>query len=333
MSLRLTMRATSLALAAFAWASTHVVDVAAEPPESAAAEAQEEGAEKEPERPLPEFHPRASDSSSPRDDALTGAPQDAGQPATSSASVSEPPRKKEKERSLCPEVCSQDEACIHGRCVAACSPSCREGTFCAPSGDCLPIEVDENLRTESEVLRIAGAESAKSTEAIVLDVGGFIFQGIAAGYEWGAIDTLTTRIQVMNTGLANYSVEPQNEFQRFEFGVGASLGYRHYESLWGHLRGFYFGGGAQYQLVHVVDDQRDLVSRTTHLVAPYGEIGYRWVYGSLLFGFGPHVMIRFPVAHGLASHGEGSCVATDSCPTPGAARFEGTLVLEVGLLQ
>lgn len=237
-------------------------------------------------------------------------------------------------RPLCPVVCEQDEACINGRCVVACSPACKGGTFCSPEGRCLPLKTPKKPRTEEEVQRELGGTSAHANEAFVVDLGGILSQGIRLGYERGRAHAWLFRLQLMNTGVLSYTVEPQNEFQRFEYGLGGGLGYRRYEGLWGNLRGFYWGGGGQYQVVRVIDDSRDWVARFTHWVNPYAEMGYRWAFGKYLFGFGPLLTVRMPIAHGLFEYGSGkSCVSQKSCETPGSARFEGTLVLEVGILD
>jgi hypothetical protein len=235
-------------------------------------------------------------------------------------------------RNKCSEVCRQDEACVHGRCIAACTPECRPGTTCAPDGSCVRPPIRRDLRTEDELARIAGAESANDDEAFVLDPAGIAFLGVQASYERGATSAWVGRLLLMNTGLMSYTIEPQNEFERFDFGFGTAFGYRHYETSFGNLRGFYFGGGGLVHLVRVNDDTHDY-ARTTILTGPYGEFGYRWVFAHLLFGFGPNLSLRLPVANIFDAQGGHSCATSGTCPGPGAARFEGTLSLEIGWLQ
>lgn len=236
-------------------------------------------------------------------------------------------------KNMCPEVCRSDQACVHGRCLHACTPECRPGTTCQPNGTCLAPPVVRDFKTEDELARIAGAQSADAKQAYLLDPGGIFFLGAQLAYERGGRSAWIARLQLMNTGLMSYSLEPQNEFERFEFGFGTSIGYRRYEAAFGNLRGFFYGGGALFQILQVVDDRRDDVTRTSYMTGPYGEFGYRWVFGSFLFGFGPNISLRVPVAHGFAARGPDSCVADGTCPSPAAARFEGTLQLEVGWLQ
>lgn len=244
-------------------------------------------------------------------------------------------KKLQESRSMvkCPEVCGANEACIHGRCVHTCVPDCRTGTICMPSGQCMAPPVEKDRRTEDELARLAGAESADATQSLLIDLGGIFFLGAQVGYEWGARDAWIARLQLMNTGIMSYAIEPQNEFERFELGFGASLGYRRYEAKVGNLRGFYYGGGLLFQAVHTEDLFRGRFERTSYFTGPYGEFGYRWVFGSLLFGFGPNLSIRVPFAHTLYAREPGSCVYRNDCGTPGAARFEGTLALEIGWLD
>ncbi|HSC87099.1 MAG TPA: hypothetical protein VLC09_07510 [Polyangiaceae bacterium] len=249
------------------------------------------------------------------------------------ASSSEASKEGERRGQKCMEVCKQNQACIHGRCVKTCSPACRPGTSCSPDGFCRrPLTGGGSVQTEDELARIAGAESAGATEAFVLDPGGAAFLGVQAAYERGRISAWVARVLFMNTGLMSYSIEPLNEFERFELGVGLSLGYRRYERNVGNLRGFFYGGGLLGQVVQVADDT-NLFRRTTVLAGPYGEFGYRWVFGSLLFGFGPNLAIRVPLSNTLQSTGKGSCVESNACAQADAARFEGTLALEMGWLQ
>jgi len=279
---------------------------------------------------------RASDSAAVRAEAEPLTPEQAE--ATRTALESKTPDELDEmaqlaKRSKCPEVCRQDEACVHGRCLRACTPECRPGTTCKPNGSCIAPPVESDFRTEDELARISGAESADAKQAFILDPGGIFFLGANVAYERGARSAWIGRLQLMNTGLMSYTLEPQNEFERFEFGFGASFGYRRYETNFGNLRGFFYGGGLLGQAVQVVDDDRNRFARTTVMVGTYGEFGYRWVFGNLLFGFGPNLSIRFPVGNGFSARGRNSCVEDDTCPTPGAARFEGTLALEIGWLQ
>lgn len=235
--------------------------------------------------------------------------------------------------SHCPERCHQDEACVFGRCVVACTPACREGTDCTPSGECAPRTVALGRLTEEEICLRRGKESRYSDEAVFVDFGGMLFTGLQLGYEWGKADVFVLRAKLMNLGFANYAVDSLNEYERFEFGFGASAGYRRYETKLGNLRGFYYGGGLLYHAVQSVDRGPDPFARTTHWTGLFGEFGYRWVFGSFLFGFGPSLSVRVPLVSHFAERSGGTCVEAGSCVAPTSARFEGLLSLEVGFLR
>jgi hypothetical protein len=232
---------------------------------------------------------------------------------------------------LCTEVCSPDAACVDGRCISLCSPSCREGTYCAPSSECLPLpQVERDEPTEGELIARRGRVSESSTRVASVDIGGVVFLGVRPTYEWGRHHAFQIRAQVMNTGFMTYKVEPQTEFEYVDWGYGASFGYRRYEPAWGSMRGFYYGGGVGYSLVSVRDVGPQRVLVLTHYPALFGEFGYRWVFDDFLFGFGPQLGVRVPVHSHFVAAGPGSCTETDSCSRSNGTRFEGTMVVEVG---
>lgn len=233
----------------------------------------------------------------------------------------------------CPQVCGQHEACINMRCISTCRPACEEGSYCTPDGECRERRgPTRQVATEAELQARHGAESAHSESAAILDVGGFLGLGVRPTYEWGAMHSFHLRYQAMSTGLMSHQLETQTEFERFDWGFGAWFGYRRYEGKWGNLRGFFYGGGLGYSAVHVRDNQREVVGATTHYAIPYGEFGYRWVFGNFLFGFGPSVAVRFPLFTHFNSLGEGSCAGRGDCARDAPSRFEGTMTLEIGLM-
>lgn len=236
---------------------------------------------------------------------------------------------------VCSEICGQDEACVEARCVVRCVPSCREGTYCTAEQECLPIpKLGDQQPTEGELQRRLGAKSADATHAALVDLGGVLFMGIRPTYEWGNRHSFHVRGVLMNTGMMPYFLEPKSPVERFEWGFGASIGYRHYEAAWGTLRGFYWGTGLDYAVTEVRDPFENLVATVTHYAAGYGEFGYRWVFGDFLFGFGPALAVKVPVwvdRRPLA--GGGACLGAGTCPRDATARFEGTMVVEVGWLE
>jgi len=236
---------------------------------------------------------------------------------------------------LCSEICGQGEACVDGRCLVRCVPDCRAGTYCTAERECLPIpKIGDQQPTEAELQRRLGLKSADATRAVLVDVGGVFFMGIRPTYEWGRRDSFHVRAVLMNTGMMPYFLEPQTAVERFEWGFGASIGYRRYEAAWGNLRGFYWGGGLDYAATEVRDPFENLVATVTHYAAGYGEFGYRWVFGDFLFGFGPALALKVPVwVDRRALPGGGSCLSAGSCPRDASARFEGTMVVEVGWLE
>lgn len=236
---------------------------------------------------------------------------------------------------LCQEICDQDAACVDARCVVRCVPDCRDGTYCTADGECLPIQRGGSERpTEAELQGRLGASSADATHAAILDVGGVLFMGARPTYEWGRKHSFHVRLALLNTGMMPYFLEPQSASERFEWGFGASAGYRRYEAGWGNLRGFYWGGGLDYTVTEVRDPFDELVATVTHYGSGYGEFGYRWVFGDFLFGFGPALAVKVPFwTDRRALAGGGSCLSAGTCPRDVNARVEGTMVVEVGWLE
>lgn len=232
---------------------------------------------------------------------------------------------------LCDRVCDVGEACVDGRCLARCSPNCREGTYCTPSGQCMPMPTPpKEEETESELQTRLGSPSAGATMVVSADVAGVLFRGVRPTLEWGRKNAFLARLLLMNTGLMNYFEEPTDGYERFEWGFGVELGYRRYEAKTGNLRGFYYGGSLGYSLSAVGDFTSELYTVQNHRVGVLAEFGYRWVFDHLVFGFGPTLGLRVPVHERFRSTGSGSCVEDNSCDRPNPLLFEGTLAIEVG---
>ncbi len=235
---------------------------------------------------------------------------------------------------LCAEVCGQDEACVDGRCLARCSPSCREGTYCTPAGECLPLPAAPQAEpTEEELQSRLGRPSRNATKAAVLDLGGVLFRGARPSFEWGRQHAFQVRAVFMNTGVMSYFLGLQTEYERFEWGFGASVGYRRYEAKWGNLRGFYYGAGLDYAVTEVRDESQGRYVAYTHYAGGHAEFGYRWVFDHFLFGFGPSLGTQVPFYNGFSSTGPDGCTASDACPVTSEPRFEGNMVVEIGWFQ
>lgn len=231
---------------------------------------------------------------------------------------------------LCPEVCTQSQACIDGRCIEACVPECREGTYCTAARECMPVRHSPVSKpTEAEVNWAMGHVSAEARRSVSFDFAGVLFQGVQIGYEWGASTAWLTRLRLMNTGLMNYTVEPQNAFERFDYGLGWSFGFRRYEANWGNLRGFFYGAGLDLQAV-AVSDGGIAYHRGTLLGGGHAEFGYRWVRGWAFFSLAPTLGIRAPLVEMEWGAEKDQC-PRNRCPDSGDARFEGALSLEVGI--
>ncbi len=252
----------------------------------------------------------------------------AGDETRSSTSFSLPPGRG------CPVVCAPYEACIEQRCVETCRPGCRPGAYCSASGECLSIpSTDEPLLTEAEQAMLAGAESRDSRTFVFVDLGGIVGLGAKLGFEKGMQHALLARFTLMNTGIMTHALFADNQSLRFEWGFGASVGYRHYEARWGNLRGFYYGGGVDYSVMRVVDKLDTRVGQTHSSVAPYGEFGYRWVFGVFAIGFGPSLALRYPLGRGFLPGSAPSCPTPESCTESRRRGVEGTLGVEIGWFQ
>lgn len=234
----------------------------------------------------------------------------------------------------CPMVCTEYEACIEHRCVEMCRVGCRVGTYCNASGQCEPLpQPQEPILTEADRQRAAGEESADSKSIFLVDLGGIVGFGLAVGIEWGRVNSFLTRVRFLNTGVMSHAVFSENEFERFEWGFGGGFGVRHYEAAWGNLRGFYYGAGFDYSVLRVADRVRVGEGQMLHSIAPYGEFGYRWVFGTFAVGFGPTIGLRYPIGSGFFKSNSEYCEAEDRCQDVERRRFEGVLHLEVGWFQ
>lgn len=203
---------------------------------------------------------------------LLGAPEVQGDPAPKSPQT---PTTKQELRAAqsyrgCPEVCAQNEACVHHRCVDVCRPDCREGTYCTPSGTCEQLAYSqEPVVTEAEQQSKSGESSKDSRTLLFIDVGGALGYGIRTGLEFGQAHAALIRFQIMNTGVLSHAEYVENEHERFEWGFGFSAGYRKYMSTWGNLRGFYVGGGLDYS-VSMIGSRGDAdIYQVRHSAAPY----------------------------------------------------------------
>lgn len=231
----------------------------------------------------------------------------------------------------CPIVCSPYEACIAQRCVEMCRTGCRVGTTCTAAGTCQPLpERGVEVLTEAERMRISGAKSADSKTLLLADVGGAIGYGVALGVEHGYETSFLARARFLNTGLMSHAVFQENEFQRFDWGVGGSVAVRHYEAWSGNLRGFYYGGGLDYAAITMSDRVRAGARQTLHSVAPFGEFGYRWVFGRFSLGFGPTIGLRYPIGTGFTAADRVRCGGGRDCEDVNRRRFEGTVHIELG---
>lgn len=232
----------------------------------------------------------------------------------------------------CPVLCTAYEACIEHRCIETCRVGCRPGTYCTASGDCIPVpQPSVPALTEGERQRLAGQKSADLKSVLFGDLGGIVGYGLAVGLEHGKQNSFMLRARSLNTGIMSHASYAENEFERFEWGVGGSVGMRHYEATtWGNLRGFYYGGGVDYTVSRVANRVRVGEGRMRHSVAPFGEFGYRWVFGSFAIGFGPTIGLRYPVGTGFLSTYKPICGDKERCDESDRRRFEGVLHLEVG---
>lgn len=233
----------------------------------------------------------------------------------------------------CPVVCAQHEACVQHRCVSMCRPDCREGTYCTPYGTCeAHVALSETRLTEAERQFLSGQPSRDSRWLVFVDVGGVIGYGARLGVETGVLNSLLLRLHLLNTGIMSHAVFVENENERFDWGFGASVGYRHYASTWGNLRGFYVGGGLDYS-ASLIESRGDTdLSQIRHSAAPYGEFGYRWVFGSFALAFGPTLALRYPVFVGTFGRDKDLCRTELECEET-SRRLEGTVNVELGWFQ
>lgn len=234
----------------------------------------------------------------------------------------------------CPILCSNYEACIEHRCVETCRPGCQPGAYCTADAECLPLpQPKEAILTEADRQLISGAESSDSKVLLLLNVGGVIGFGVQPGMEFGKKHSFIVRAQLMNTGLMTHAAYEENEFLRFEWGFGASAAYRYYEADWGNLRGFYYGGGVDYRITQVTARADPTSDEVVQTLAPFGEFGYRWVFGNFALGFGPTLAFRFPIASDVGKLNSEVCDVNADCEDVGASRFEGTMNVEIGWFQ
>jgi hypothetical protein len=236
-------------------------------------------------------------------------------------------------RDGCPEVCEQHEACVQHRCIEMCRPDCRQGTYCNSAGSCeANPEPSQVILTEAERQSLSGLASKDSRWLLFVDLGGIVGYGARPGIEYGILNSILLRLHLLNTGIMSHATFVENENERFEWGFGASLGYRHYESTWGNLRGFYFGGGVDYSISLIGSRGEADLSQLRQTAAPFGEFGYRWVFGGFALGFGPTLALRYPVSVGTFGSDKDLCTSEIDCEDT-ARRLEGTVNLELGWFQ
>lgn len=234
----------------------------------------------------------------------------------------------------CAKVCSQHEACIAQRCVALCRPACRDGAYCTDEGECQPLqEPVAPLLTEMDQQRLRGAESSDMGVTLFTDLGGVFGAGVRPSLEWGDTGAFLLRLHLLNTGLMSHAAFAENEYQKFDWGFGTSFGYRKYEATHGNMRGFFFGGGLEVAAISVVGRAEAQVSQLLFSAAPYGEFGYRWVFGKMLVGFGPTLSLRYPLATGIFGRDEDLCLGDSECEDSNRRRFEGGMQFEFGWFQ
>jgi hypothetical protein len=229
----------------------------------------------------------------------------------------------------CPERCSQNEACVAGRCVFSCEVECREGTYCSELGGCVPLPRPLGpVRTEATLHEEFGARSKKYRKVVTMDLAGILFDGVQVSYEWGQARSWQIGVRPLSTGFWNYTSLPRNEFEAFDYGGSLSLVHRIYETGFGNLRGMYYGLGVEAAAFHVVDSGA-YVERFSVDVTPIGQFGYRWAWNSFVFGFGPVLGLRVPVYSYRYGTGLGSC-PVERCSGNGDVSLRGYLSVEVG---
>jgi len=181
--------------------------------------------------------------------------------------------------------------------------------------------------------RLRGAESRDRRVALFTDMGGILGAGARPTIEWGDKGALLVRFHLLNTGLMSHAAFAENEYQKFDWGFGTSIGYRVYEATHGNMRGFFFGGGLELAAISVVGRAEAQVNQLLFSAAPFGEFGYRWVFGKMLVGFGPTLSLRYPVATGIFGENEDLCLGDPDCENSNRRRFEGGMQFEFGWFQ
>jgi hypothetical protein len=230
---------------------------------------------------------------------------------------------------LCPERCSQSEACVAGRCVLSCDIECREGTYCSSLGTCVPIPRPITpSRTEADLHEQLGPRSKQHRSAVWLDIAGILLDGAQVSYEWGDTRTWVLGVRPLSTGFWNYASVPANALEMFDYGASLSVVRRVYEKRFGNMRGMYYGLGMEAFGVHVVDLTNG-VERVSFGVTPLGQFGYRWAWNSFVFGFGPVLGLRVPVYSYRYGPGLSTCPA-EACAGTGDVALRGLLSVEVG---
>jgi hypothetical protein len=86
----------------------------------------------------------------------------------------------------------------------------------------------------------------------------------------------------MNLGPLPYIIALTTD-DKFTFGWGAAAGLRIYTSQAGNLRGFYFGGAAEYVAWDSMENdgrkEGTEIKYKARFIMPQVELGYRWIFG------------------------------------------------------
>ena len=156
-------------------------------------------------------------------------------------------------------------------------------------------------------------ESSEPDSVFFVDALGVLTFGLTPGYEVSlGSASLVARLRIMNLGALSYLALPADEADDyFDWGVGAALGFRTYPMS--HMRGFYVGGSAEIDHYVTADEDDDLAEYTTTLLTPFGEAGYRWIFGKFVLSVGGGAGLSIPIAASDEPIGDNGCVYDNSC--------------------
>jgi hypothetical protein len=231
-----------------------------------------------------------------------------------------------------PGVCSPDPGATPSSALPAIAPisrensadACRNGTDddfdeladCADTECALFVFCQPEQRAATPVVASATTTASTSTAiapvpadelrpapsdpvfAMHVNVGGITTFGPSLSLEFGGVVTYQVFVRAPSAGVLNYVLAGDHSNwvdDEYRWGIGAGMAFRLYlgPGMRG-MRGFWLGAAAEYQLNSWASTE--WYADEVHSLVPTFQLGWRWIWGSFVFGLGSSIGYRVDVA-------------------------------------